>query len=417
MMRRYGFMLVVASMMTLAIFAARGPSRSLAADTSAAKLPERPAMAVPSAAPTVQSNVLKANVWAGAYGNYFNGPFTTITICESGTTHCQTIGSILIDTGSSGLRIFGQAKHLTLTTETAPNGNSIAECVPFGTLSTWGRVAYVDLKLGGEPTIPNLPIQIINPNYLSMPAICGSGPPVAQSPAQLGYNGILGVGLWEADCGGVCATLGSQNPSMYFQCSAGGCAVTPVADSNQVQNPVAMLPADNNGVVLKLPAVPFMGTPLVSGKLMLGINTRTNNQLGAASIYRTDDAGNIATLYNNVAMDGFLDSGSNALFFDNGSIPQCDPSLAPGFYCPSSLLELGAINTGRLGSASGEVFFDIANALSLANTGNKAFYNVGGTFGGNFFDFGLPFFFGRNVYTGIEGQKTPGAGTGPFFAY
>src|SRR5262249_51199323 len=127
------------------------------------------------------------------------------------------------------------------------------------------------------------------------------------------------------DCGGVCATLGPQNPSMYFQCSAGRCSVTPVADASQVQNPVALLPGDNNGVVLKMPAIPFLGASTVSGKLVLGINKRSNNKLGSAFVYKTDGAGNIATTYNNVTMDGFIDSGSNALFFDNGSIPQCDP--------------------------------------------------------------------------------------------
>jgi hypothetical protein len=78
---------------------------------------------------------------------------------------------------------------------------------------------------------------------------------------------------------------------------------------------------------------------------------------------------------------------------------------------------LGAINSGRLGSASGMVFFTVANALGLVDTGNKVFYDVAGTFGGNFFDFGLPFFFGRNVYTGIDGRLTPNAGAGAFFAY
>jgi len=34
----------------------------------------------------------------------------------------------------------------------------------------------------------------------------------------------------------------------------------------------------------------------------------------------------------------------------------------------------------------------------------------------NSFDFGLPFFFGRNVYTAIEGRSA-GAVSGPFFAY
>jgi hypothetical protein len=32
------------------------------------------------------------------------------------------------------------------------------------------------------------------------------------------------------------------------------------------------------------------------------------------------------------------------------------------------------------------------------------------------FDWGLPFFFGRTVFTAIEGMSTPG-GTGPYFAF
>ena len=409
-MRRYGLKLGAALILAAAIFAARGLSRSLAAATAA--------IDVPQAASTVQPNVMKANVWAGPYGNYFNGPFTTVTICRSGTAACESISGILIDTGSSGLRIFGQANHLKLATETAFDGNPIAECVPFGTLSTWGRVAYVDVKLGGEPAISNVPIQIVNPNYPVMAAACTGGPPLARSPAQVGFNGILGVGLFGADCGGACATLGPQNPSMYFRCSAGVCAVTAVADSNQVQNPVALLPLDNNGVVMKIPMIPFMGAPSVAGKLVLGINTRGNNQLGGASVYKTDGSGNIATTFNNVTMDGFIDSGSNALFFNDSSLPQCDPARAPGFYCPSSLSVLGAINSGRNGSASGMVYFTVANTLGLVDTGNRIFYDLAATFGDNFFDFGLPFFFGRNVYTGIDGQTTLNVvGTEPFFAY
>jgi hypothetical protein len=32
------------------------------------------------------------------------------------------------------------------------------------------------------------------------------------------------------------------------------------------------------------------------------------------------------------------------------------------------------------------------------------------------FDWGLPFFFGRQVFTAIEGASTPG-GSGPYFAF
>jgi hypothetical protein len=40
---------------------------------------------------------------------------------------------------------------------------------------------------------------------------------------------------------------------------------------------------------------------------------------------------------------------------------------------------------------------------------------LGGTFSGGF-DWGLPFFFGRNVFVAIQGQSTPG-GTAPYWAY
>jgi len=401
----------VAGVVILQLFFSRMPARAASADAQSVQ--QTP---ISVEASTNPPNVLTATVWAGPYGNYMNGPFTHVTICMPGTSSCQSIGGILIDTGSSGLRIFAQAKHLPLPSATTAGGTPIAECVPFGTLSTWGRVAYADVKLGGEPTIANMPIQLINANYGTVPAVCTSGPPLALSPAQTGYNGILGVGLWAADCGAACASLGPQNPSMYFACGAQGCNVTSMADAAQVQNPVALLPEDNDGVVLKLPLIPFLGTTVASGKLVLGINTRNNNKLGAASIFLTGPLGNIGTTYGNITANGFIDSGSNALFF-NASIPQCDPTLAAGFYCPSELMILNAINTGRKGSATGLVTFSVANALGLAATGNRAFYNVAGTFGAPFFDFGLPFFYGRNVYTGIEGKTTPGASAGPYFAY
>jgi hypothetical protein len=79
-------------------------------------------------------------------------------------------------------------------------------------------------------------------------------------------------------------------------------------------------------------------------------------------------------------------------------------------------------NTGNNG-ASGTATFNIANAGTLVASGNIAFNNLGGpnppnpsiNFGGGF-DYGLPFFFGRNLYVAIENQNTPG-GAGPYWAY
>jgi len=61
------------------------------------------------------------------------------------------------------------------------------------------------------------------------------------------------------------------------------------------------------------------------------------------------------------------------------------------------------------------VTFNIAHAETLFDSGNTAFNNLGGTFSGAF-DYGLPFFFGRNLYVAIENQNTPG-GVGPYWAY
>jgi hypothetical protein len=58
--------------------------------------------------------------------------------------------------------------------------------------------------------------------------------------------------------------------------------------------------------------------------------------------------------------------------------------------------------------------FQVANTQSLVNTRNSVFNNLGGNF--STFDWGLPFFLGRTVFVGIEGQASS-LGTGPFFAF
>ncbi len=51
-------------------------------------------------------NVQPITVNAGPANNYANGLFTSVTICVPGSTsNCQTIDGVLVDTGSSGLRV------------------------------------------------------------------------------------------------------------------------------------------------------------------------------------------------------------------------------------------------------------------------------------------------------------------------
>jgi len=86
-----------------------------------------------------------------------------------------------------------------------------------------------------------------------------------------------------------------------------------------------------------------------------------------------------------------------------------DPNL--GFYCPASTRRLTAdipLDTGTY-----TVNFSIANADALFANGGFAFNNLGGGLDPFTFDWGLPFFFGRSVYTAIKG-RTAGGRPGPF---
>src|SRR5580658_9326153 len=50
---------------------------------------------------------------------YIDGAFTSVTVCVPGsTTSCQTIGGILVDTGSAGLRILSSALTISLPQQT-----------------------------------------------------------------------------------------------------------------------------------------------------------------------------------------------------------------------------------------------------------------------------------------------------------
>jgi hypothetical protein len=217
------------------------------------------------------NNFINANVFHGLAGNGVDQPFGSVVVCVPGTTQCQTMSRLLIDTGSFGLRIFSQALTISLPVQTS-GGQKIAECAYFGSVTTWGRVATADVKMGGEPTIPNLPVQIINPNYGHLPAICNDGKPLAQTPLQENFNGILGVGLIQSDCPR-CASVPPSNGDGYYSCTSTSCTQTTRPLGLQVQNPVALLPPnpsngnipDDNGVMLKFTLPPPTGASILTG--------------------------------------------------------------------------------------------------------------------------------------------------------
>jgi hypothetical protein len=222
-------------------------------------------------------------------------------------------------------------------------------------------------------------------------------------------NGILGIGLFSADCGGGCANTALLR--WYYACDeTGSCTSSTQALNQQVTNPVSQFALDNNGVVIDLPAVGPNGAATVSGLMIFGIDTQANNSIGNASVLKANrTTGYVTTTLNGQPYSqSFIDSGSNGLFFPSTTLTRCG-----SWWCPSSTQSLTATLTGIDGAAASPDI-SIANAQTLFATSNYAFDNLGGP--SSAFDWGLPFFFGRRIYTAIESRLTS-AGNGPYYAF
>lgn len=374
---------------------------------------------------------------------YPNGAFISVLVCSPSSGACQTIPDVLVDTGSYGLRLLASEVTVPLVPLSDTNNNTLYDCISFLDGSyLWGAVAPANIVLGGELS-PSTSVQIIaNPSF-GIPNSCSNNGTGTNEDTQatLGANGILGVGPEPFDCGTACdPAAGGTAPPVYYLCaSGGGCSTAFVScgalcdDSSpnqQVTNPVFSFAADNggvadnNGVIMVLPAVNDVA-PTVNGNLIFGIGTETNNGLGSATVFNLDASDNFITNFGGQAMSAsFFDSGSNGYFFPQiNSLPNiCSDDNS--WYCPPSTTAYTATNVGASGTPSNTVNFSVDNYDTVTSMypSYAAFGNLAGplacTTSPCSFDWGLPFFYGRNVYTAIDGATEPsGVPAGPFFAY
>jgi len=364
-----------------------------------------------------------------------NTAYTTVKICAPGsTTVCQTIDHIQVDTGSSGLRILSEVLTITLPVQKDTTGNVIAECVGFVDGSSWGPVRQADVNIGGETALAQ-EVQIIGDTSYTVPSTCkGAGatstdPNLEETVLAFGANGILGVAPFVSDCGPACL---QQNNGTYYTCATTTtCAVSAMAEKLQVSNPVAAFTTDNNGVIIQLPSVATSGTAAVNGSLIFGVGTQSNNMLGGATVFNLGNSGYLTTKYKLGTLNtSFIDTGSNAWYFPDSSIPGC--STNKGFYCPAggdAALQATLVNP--VNNATKLVNFTVTNADSLfqnsksvigatsglaGDSSQFATSGSGSINGSNVFDYGLPFHYGKSVFVVIEG-KNSSAGMGPYFAF
>jgi len=396
-----------------------------------------------------------------------NVPFTTVTVCVPGTNTCQSIDHIMIDTGSSGLRLMSSVLYGGLTLPAiSVGGLPLRECVQFADGYSWGSVHSADVRIAGERAA-SIPVQVIGDSSAdTVPTTClgtsGTLGPL-NDVVSFGANGVLGVGLFAQDCGPYCASVAAN--TFYYTCATTAtCAASTAQLNQQPTNPVYAFGLDGNGVVLSMPALnSASGSNNSVGSLVFGINTQSNNQAAtntALTVFRATCSNFYSTLTSisngyTLATDSsgapityansFIDSGSNGLYLAGTNLE----TDAHHWFAPTaaSVVQIGATQQGQtatqldangncLISATGTlatVNFSIANAdtvLFTLNGGNDAALNsLGGpsnagaiTTGG--IDWGLPFFYGRSIFVGLEpGTNNPSVnigGTytpGPFWAY
>ncbi|MET3132641.1 hypothetical protein AAKU55_002918 [Oxalobacteraceae bacterium GrIS 1.11] len=355
-----------------------------------------------------------------AASGVLNVPYVSVTLCRPGTTICQTIDHVMVDTGSYGLRVLTAIDPaLNLAAVNTPSGLPAAECAQFVSGYAWGALRLADVRIGGE-LAAGIPVHLMNDaNFTTQaPADCRSSGGNLGTVAALGANGILGVGVLRQDCGDTCAN-GAQGAA-YYACNGAVCSPSRMPLAQQVSNPVAAFAVNNNGVILLLPSVPAGGLTSANGSLIFGIGTQANNRIGTETVYAANAAGNFSTTYKGrVLSASFLDSGSNGIYFGDASLRACSTSVE--FYCPLVPLTVSAVTGAYDGSASGAVNVTIEN-VDLLGASIKA-ASVGGNnssgssvIDSNAFDWGLPFFFGRRVFIGLEGTISP-SGVGPYWAY
>jgi Protein of unknown function (DUF3443) len=146
-----------------------------------------------------------------------NTGFISVVVCVPGTSTCQTIDHVEVDTGSVGLRLVSSAVTVSLPAETV-GGSPVAECLQFADGTTWGSVVTADVQLpaSGEKA-SNVNVQLMGASAVgSVPASCTGTP--ENTVATFGANGILGVGPFVNDCNSSGNCSSGMQAANYYSC-------------------------------------------------------------------------------------------------------------------------------------------------------------------------------------------------------
>lgn len=356
-------------------------------------------------------NVIRLTVRTPRSG--FNRLVVSVKICEPGSSRCATIDNVMVDTGSTGLRLEASAvpSWLNLPPFLGPDHRQMAECLHFVHDDAWGFLYRGDVHMGGL-TAAGLPLQIIADGNAPQPASC----PV--STVHPTSNGTLGLSPDLTDCRGACRQNFSR-PGVYT-CGNGTCVPIQgkVGPAYRLLNPVAALPKHNNGVVFDLPASPAEGAAEIAGTLTFGVETSDNNRLNASRFLRLDERDHFTTVYDGLGYpESYIDSGTETFVLADDLLPRCGGMGRA--YCADPERQLEAVMVGNDGARLPMRFavgdYRSSRQHRVGASGNVA---VAADPASRAFVWGAPFFLGKRVSIVLDGMSIPGAPEveGPLYA-
>ena len=142
---------------------------------------------------------------------------------RSGTSQCQTIDGLMIDTGSTGLRILGSALTLALPAQTIHRATRSPSATCSATRSPGGRSRRPTCNSAARPRpVPRCRWSACRVLPRRRASCAASGLPSADALSTLGANGILGVASARSTAGRRARAQGSGNPGLYYACTSTG---------------------------------------------------------------------------------------------------------------------------------------------------------------------------------------------------
>lgn len=345
----------------------------------------------------------------GINGKAVNRPFINLTVCPvNDTKHCQTINNVLVDSGSSGLRINKSALKAINFAPIMDNNKSVFNCILFGAGYDIGKMYSVDLYIGGEKG-SNIPLQVTdNSDKNSQIAkVCSNYDTIpAANLDDFGASAIIGISVIDSP---------DKSYSRAEVCDDSGNNCSGIYSSGLNINPLSKFATDNNGVIFSIPKVATALASDVVGTLTFGLNTQSDN---------TVENGANVQIVHGTASDSWgsfsADNGVNAIF-DSGSatiniaknkhtdIQICTVNVIRpiNIFCPANQTAV-SIGYGDISSLENQytlnlMFIDprtfadnIYIVPDFATSSDDPSQEI----------FGIPAFFGRNIYLQFASANT-----------